>query len=146
MERTTIEEKFVLQGRFTADKFRFVDFSLGYGDQVKFVVSADDEVKKGDLLGLINAKPFYSTTNGLIQEISVGSESGYFKVLDLDSLCLLYTSSFAKTLKKAVEEAKKIPEVREDRVEILKRKIQDGTYEPDLDALARILRKAGFKG
>ncbi|MFA6691451.1 MAG: flagellar biosynthesis anti-sigma factor FlgM [Saccharofermentanales bacterium] len=55
-------------------------------------------------------------------------------------------SSFAKTLKKAVEEAKKIPEVRDDKVEILKRKIQDGTYEPDLDALARILRKAGFKG
>lgn len=86
VERTTIEEKFVLQGRFTADKFKFVDFSLGYGDQVKVVVSADVEVKKGDLLGLINAKPFYSTTNGLIQEISVGSESGYFKVLDLDSL------------------------------------------------------------
>jgi len=55
-------------------------------------------------------------------------------------------SSFAKVLKKAVEEAKKIPEVRTDKVELLKQKIADGTYEPDLDALAYILQKAGFKG
>ncbi|HHZ04771.1 MAG TPA: flagellar biosynthesis anti-sigma factor FlgM [Acetomicrobium hydrogeniformans] len=56
----------------------------------------------------------------------------------------LEVSSFAKTLKRAVEEAKKIHEVREDRVEILRQQVQNGTYRPDLGALAKILYKAGF--
>jgi len=55
-------------------------------------------------------------------------------------------SYFAKVLQKAVEEAKKIPDVRTDKVELIKQKIADGSYEPDLDALARILQKAGLKG
>jgi negative regulator of flagellin synthesis FlgM len=56
----------------------------------------------------------------------------------------LEVSFVAKTLKKAVEEAKKIPDVREDKVEILRQQVQNGTYKPDLGALAKILYKAGF--
>lgn len=53
-------------------------------------------------------------------------------------------SSFAVELSKASAELKKLPEVREDLVEGFKKQIQEGTYAPDLEKVARSLIVAGL--
>lgn len=53
-------------------------------------------------------------------------------------------SSFAVELSKVSGELKKIPEVREEVVEGFKKQIQQGTYAPDLEKVARSLIVAGL--
>ncbi|MDR3332345.1 MAG: flagellar biosynthesis anti-sigma factor FlgM [Synergistaceae bacterium] len=56
----------------------------------------------------------------------------------------LAVSSFAREMANISAELNKIPDVREDRVRDLKRMVDDGTYEPDLGALAGRLIWAGI--
>ncbi|MBL3539469.1 flagellar biosynthesis anti-sigma factor FlgM [Aminivibrio sp.] len=53
-------------------------------------------------------------------------------------------SSFAVELSKVSAELKKIPDVREDLVEGFRKQIQEGTYAPDLEKIARSLIVAGL--
>ncbi len=53
-------------------------------------------------------------------------------------------SSFAVEMAKASGELKKIPEVREDLVNDLKRQISAGTYSPDMKKVAHSLIAAGL--
>ncbi len=53
-------------------------------------------------------------------------------------------SSFAVELAKVSGELKKIPDVREDLVDDLKRQISAGTYSPDMQKVARSLIAAGL--
>ena len=53
-------------------------------------------------------------------------------------------SSFARELAQATGELKKLPEVRQDRVEDLRRQVESGTYQPDLKAVAARLVWAGI--
>ena len=53
-------------------------------------------------------------------------------------------SSFSVEMAKAAGELKKIPEVREDLVDDLKRQISGGTYSPDMQKVARSLIAAGL--
>ena len=53
-------------------------------------------------------------------------------------------SSFAVELSKVSAELKKIPDVREDLVEGFRKQIQEGTYAPDLEKVARTLIVAGL--
>lgn len=56
----------------------------------------------------------------------------------------LAVSSFAREMVKIADELNKIPEVREAKVEEIKNRIENGTYSPDLDALAKRLVWAGI--
>lgn len=56
----------------------------------------------------------------------------------------LAVSAFAREMANISLELNKIPEVREDRIKDLKRQIEDGTYEPNLKALAGRLVWAGI--
>jgi flagellar biosynthesis anti-sigma factor FlgM len=47
-------------------------------------------------------------------------------------------------LSKVSAELKKIPDVREDLVEGFRKQIQEGTYAPDLEKVARSLIVAGL--
>jgi len=53
-------------------------------------------------------------------------------------------SAFAREMANISSELAKIPEVREDKVRDLKRQIEEGTYNPDLKALAGNLIWAGI--
>jgi anti-sigma28 factor (negative regulator of flagellin synthesis) len=53
-------------------------------------------------------------------------------------------SPFAREMANISFELNKIPEVREDRVRDLKRRVEEGTYDPDLEALAGRLIWAGI--
>ncbi len=53
-------------------------------------------------------------------------------------------SSFAVELSKISAEMKKVPDVREELVEGFKKQIQQGTYAPDLQKVARSLIVAGL--
>ena len=53
-------------------------------------------------------------------------------------------SGFAKELAKAAQELKKLPDVRENVVEGFRKQIQEGTYAPDPDKVARSLIVAGL--
>ena len=56
----------------------------------------------------------------------------------------LAVSAFAREMANISLELSKIPDVREDRVKDLKRRIEEGTYEPNLQALAGRLIWAGI--
>ena len=56
----------------------------------------------------------------------------------------LAVSSFAREMANISAEMSRIPEVREDRIKDLKRQIEDGSYNPDLRALAGRLVWAGI--
>jgi negative regulator of flagellin synthesis FlgM len=56
----------------------------------------------------------------------------------------LAVSQFAREMASISFELGKIPEVREDRVQDLKRQIEEGKYAPDLRALAGRLLWAGI--
>ena len=56
----------------------------------------------------------------------------------------LSVSPFARELAQATGELKKLPEVRQDRVEDLRRQVESGTYQPDLKAVAARLVWAGI--
>ena len=56
----------------------------------------------------------------------------------------LAVSSFAREMANITAELNKVPEVREDKVADLKKQIDEGTYKPDLDALASRLIWAGI--
>ncbi len=53
-------------------------------------------------------------------------------------------SSFAVELAKVSGELKKIPEIREQLVEDFKKQIAEGTYNPDMNKVARSLVNAGL--
>ncbi|MDR3164638.1 MAG: flagellar biosynthesis anti-sigma factor FlgM [Synergistaceae bacterium] len=53
-------------------------------------------------------------------------------------------SDFAREMANISLELNKIPEVREDRVKDLKRQVEEGTYAPNLEALADRLIWAGI--
>ncbi|WP_024822524.1 flagellar biosynthesis anti-sigma factor FlgM [Aminobacterium mobile] len=53
-------------------------------------------------------------------------------------------SAFAKELAKARTELKKVPDVRFEKVEELKKQIQSGQYRPDLHKVAEGLIRAGL--
>ena len=53
-------------------------------------------------------------------------------------------SGFAKELAKASQELKDVPDIREELVEGYKRQVQERTYSPDLDNVARSLLMAGI--
>ncbi|MDR3254726.1 MAG: flagellar biosynthesis anti-sigma factor FlgM [Synergistaceae bacterium] len=53
-------------------------------------------------------------------------------------------SEFAREMANISTELAKVPEVREDKVRDLKRQIEAGAYNPDLDALAKNLIWAGI--
>ena len=56
----------------------------------------------------------------------------------------LAVSPFAREMASISQEMGRVPEVREDRVEDLKRRIDEGTYSPDLRELAGRLVWAGI--
>ena len=56
----------------------------------------------------------------------------------------LAVSPFAREMATISAEMAKVPEVREDKVRDLKRQIEEGTYNPDLNALASRLVWAGI--
>jgi flagellar biosynthesis anti-sigma factor FlgM len=56
----------------------------------------------------------------------------------------LALSPFAREMAKISLEMSKIPEVREDRVKDLKRQVEEGAYDPNLNALAGRLIWAGI--
>ena len=53
-------------------------------------------------------------------------------------------SPFAKELSRIMGELERIPEVRQDKVDEFKKQIAEGTYNPDLNKVARNLLIAGF--
>jgi negative regulator of flagellin synthesis FlgM len=53
-------------------------------------------------------------------------------------------SSFAVELAKVSGELKKIPEIREQLVEDFRKQIAEGTYNPDMNKVARSLLNAGL--
>jgi negative regulator of flagellin synthesis FlgM len=56
----------------------------------------------------------------------------------------LAVSSFAREMANISFEMSKVPEVREDRVKDLKRRVDEGNYNPDLRELAGRLIWAGI--
>lgn len=56
----------------------------------------------------------------------------------------LAVSSFAREMANISASLSKVPEIREAKIEDLKRQIDEGTYKPDLRALARRLVWAGI--
>lgn len=56
----------------------------------------------------------------------------------------LAVSPFAREMAAISAEMNKIPEVREDKVADLKNRIENGTYRPNLDAVAARLVWAGI--
>ena len=56
----------------------------------------------------------------------------------------LAVSAFAREMANISFELNKVPDVREDRVKDLKRQVEEGTYEPNLKALAGRLIWAGI--
>jgi flagellar biosynthesis anti-sigma factor FlgM len=56
----------------------------------------------------------------------------------------LAVSAFAREMAKISVELNKIPDVREDRVKDFKRQVEEGIYEPNLEALAGRLIWAGI--
>ena len=56
----------------------------------------------------------------------------------------LAVSAFAREMAKISFEMSKIPDVREDRVKDLKRQVEEGTYDPNLQVLAGRLIWAGI--
>ena len=56
----------------------------------------------------------------------------------------LQVSSFAREMANISQELNKIPDVRDDRVQDLKRRIDEGTYNPDMRAIAGRLLWAGI--
>jgi flagellar biosynthesis anti-sigma factor FlgM len=69
---------------------------------------------------------------------------GYGAEGDSPSSDGLAVSQFAREMASISFELGKIPEVREDRVDDLKRQIEEGKYDPDLKALAGRLLWAGI--
>lgn len=56
----------------------------------------------------------------------------------------LAVSPFAREMANISAEMAKVPDVREDKVRDLKRRIEEGTYNPDLNAVAARLIWAGI--
>lgn len=56
----------------------------------------------------------------------------------------LAVSAFAREMATISNEMSKVPEVRADKVDDLKRQIDEGTYNPDLTSLAARLVWAGI--
>ena len=56
----------------------------------------------------------------------------------------LQVSPFAREMANISQELSKIPDVRDDKVKDLKRQIDEGTYNPDIRALAGRLLWAGI--
>lgn len=56
----------------------------------------------------------------------------------------LAVSAFAREMARISEELSKIPDVREDRVKTLAEQIENGTYKPNFEELARRLVWAGI--
>ncbi len=56
----------------------------------------------------------------------------------------LHVSSFAREMANISLELSKIPDVRDDKVQDLKRRIDEGTYNPDMRAIAGRLLWAGI--
>jgi anti-sigma28 factor (negative regulator of flagellin synthesis) len=56
----------------------------------------------------------------------------------------LVVSPFAREMANISFELSKVPEVREDRIKDLKRQVEEGSYDPDLRALAGRLIWAGI--
>jgi negative regulator of flagellin synthesis FlgM len=56
----------------------------------------------------------------------------------------LAVSPFAREMAAISAEMAKVPEIREDRVRDVKRRIEEGTYNPDLKELAARLVWAGI--
>jgi flagellar biosynthesis anti-sigma factor FlgM len=56
----------------------------------------------------------------------------------------LAVSSFAREMANISFELSRVPEVREDKIRDLKRQIEEGAYNPDLNALAGRLIWAGI--
>jgi negative regulator of flagellin synthesis FlgM len=56
----------------------------------------------------------------------------------------LAVSQFAREMANISSELSKIPDVREDRVKDLRKRIEEGSYNPDLNALASRLLWAGI--
>jgi negative regulator of flagellin synthesis FlgM len=56
----------------------------------------------------------------------------------------LEVSAFAKELAKVSSELKKVPEIRNERVDALRKQIQSGTYTPNLTLVAQRLLAAGI--
>lgn len=48
----------------------------------------------------------------------------------------LEVSSFARELSRAMGELRQVPEIREDKVEAFRQKIEQGTYQPKLSLVA----------
>jgi negative regulator of flagellin synthesis FlgM len=56
----------------------------------------------------------------------------------------LAVSSFAREMANIAGELAKVPDVREDRIRDLKQQVEEGSYNPDLNALAKRLIWAGI--
>ncbi|ACZ18899.1 flagellar biosynthesis anti-sigma factor FlgM [Thermanaerovibrio acidaminovorans] len=57
----------------------------------------------------------------------------------------LEVSPFARELSDALKEMQKLPDVRSDKVEEIRSRIEAGTYRPDLDLVAERLVRAGIR-
>ncbi|MDR1482706.1 MAG: flagellar biosynthesis anti-sigma factor FlgM [Synergistaceae bacterium] len=89
--------------------------------------------KINDVTGISGAEPLKQKRGSHwdAEELSVASDG--FAV-----------SSFAREMANISTELSKIPDVREDLVSGIKKRIDEGTYEPDLNALANRLIWAGI--
>nr|WP_321503109.1 flagellar biosynthesis anti-sigma factor FlgM [uncultured Dethiosulfovibrio sp.] len=56
----------------------------------------------------------------------------------------LEVSGFGQVLSRSMAEAKKIPDVRQDKVDGIKNQIESGTYNPDTRSIAARLIAAGI--
>ena len=56
----------------------------------------------------------------------------------------LEVSGFGQILSRAMVEAKKIPDIRQDKVDAIKEQIESGTYDPDVRSVAARLVASGF--
>lgn len=95
--RGDIEEALSLKGTITSREHAFIDVSnKGFG-LVKTLVNVGDEVKKGEVLLYINDKALASSVDGIVEEINVGGDKGYVKLLNLSSLTFV---SYSKEMEK----------------------------------------------
>ena len=74
----------------------------------------------------------------------VGAKKGYSSPKEGAKGDGVEFSSFAVELGKVSGELKKIPEIREEVVEDFKKQIAEGTYNPDMNKVARSLVSAGL--
>ena len=83
--------------------------------------------------------------SGVMMPSSVKNKKGPFFEQDMNSAHdALAVSDFAREMASISAEMKKVPEVRNDRVEDLRKQIEEGTYQPDLKLVAERLVWAGI--